>query len=128
MSLTGWPLLELLPARLAEAGGTAAAYATALREAQAVLKSRFEAEEPVETLVHARAQLLDAVLREAWRTRLPDHDEDWSLVAVGGYGRGELHPASDVDILILVPSALDEAGVPATAQYRRGLAALCGER
>jgi [protein-PII] uridylyltransferase len=110
MSLTGWPLLELLPARLAEAGGTAAAYATALREAQAVLKSRFEAEEPVETLVHARAQLLDAVLREAWRTRLPDHDEDWSLVAVGGYGRGELHPASDVDILILVPSALDETG------------------
>lgn len=27
-----------------------------------------------------------------------------------------------------VMSALDEAGVPATAQYRRGLAALCGER
>lgn len=27
-----------------------------------------------------------------------------------------------------VMAALDEAGVPAAAQYRRGLAALCGER
>jgi [protein-PII] uridylyltransferase len=106
----GWPLLELLPAKLAAAGGTAEAYGTQLREAQAALKVRFEAEEPVETLVHARAQLIDVVLREAWRTRLPDHDADWALVAVGGYGRGELHPCSDVDILILVPAALDDAG------------------
>jgi len=106
----GWPLLELLPAKLAAAGGTAEAYGTQLREAQAALKARFEAEEPVETLVHARAQLIDVVLREAWRTRLPDHDADWALVAVGGYGRGELHPCSDVDILILVPAALDDAG------------------
>ncbi len=105
-----WPLLDLLPEQLASAGGTSEAYASALREAQANLKARFEAEEPVETLVRARARLLDVVLREAWRTRLPQHDGDWTLVAVGGYGRGELHPFSDVDILILVPAALDEAG------------------
>ena len=105
-----WPLIERLPARLAEQGGTAEAYAAALKEGQTDLRARFLAEEPVETLVHARARLLDVVLREVWRTRVAGHDTDWALVAVGGYGRGELHPCSDVDILVLVPAPLDADG------------------
>ena len=108
-----WPLLDLLPARLAAEGDTATTYAAVLREGQADLKARFQAEEPVETLVHARARLLDAVLREIWKTRLDGHAEEWSLVAVGGYGRGELHPCSDVDILVLVPAPLQAAGLAA---------------
>jgi [protein-PII] uridylyltransferase len=108
-----WPLVDLLPARLAEEGHAASTYGTVLREGQADLKARFLAEEPVETLVHARARLLDAVLGEVWKSRLADHADDWSLVAVGGYGRGELHPCSDVDILVLVPAPLDAAGLGA---------------
>ncbi|NDB25303.1 MAG: hypothetical protein EB021_07620, partial [Gammaproteobacteria bacterium] len=72
-------LIEELPARLAAAGHTASAYAQLLREGQAELKTRFEAEESIESLVHARAQLVDAVLREIWRERLPGHDADWAL-------------------------------------------------
>ena len=64
----------------------------------------------VETLVHARAELIDAILREVWRSQLPAGYQSWALAAVGGYGRGELHPHSDIDILILVPEAPDEAG------------------
>src|SRR5580704_1622608 len=103
-----WPLLARLPDKLA-ALPQPAAWRELLDQAHEELKARFVAEEPVEALVHARAALIDAVLREAWRRFCGDFG-DWTLVAVGGYGRGELHPASDIDILLLVPQAPDSAG------------------
>jgi [protein-PII] uridylyltransferase len=103
-----WPLLSRLPAQLA-ADSSAGAWRVLLRQAREELKARFLTEEPVEELVLARATLIDAVLREAWRTHCATAGA-WALVAVGGYGRGELHPASDVDILLLVPHTPDAAG------------------
>ncbi|MBV8342712.1 MAG: nucleotidyltransferase domain-containing protein, partial [Gammaproteobacteria bacterium] len=105
-----WPLLAALPAQLA-ADCTPAAWRRVLREAHEELKRRFLAAEPVEPLVQARAALIDAVLREAWRTQC-DRGE-LALVAVGGYGRAELHPASDIDILLLVPEAPEAAAAGA---------------
>jgi [protein-PII] uridylyltransferase len=102
-----WPLLSQLPAQLA-ADVSPAAWRALLRLAHDELRSRFLAEEPVEGLVHARAALIDALLREAWRISCAAHTS-WALVAVGGYGRGELHPCSDVDILLLVPQPPDAA-------------------
>ena len=103
-----WPLLTRLPAQLA-ALSAPSAWRDLLNQAHEELKVRFFAEEPVEELVHARACLIDAVLREVWR-RFCGGFERWALVAVGGYGRGELHPASDIDILLLVPQAPDLPG------------------
>ncbi len=57
--------------------------------------------QPAESLVRARALLVDEVLREAWRRYLPEDATGVSFVAVGGYGRGELLPHSDIDILLL---------------------------
>src|SRR6188472_1585692 len=105
-----WLRLAQLPERLAAAGHAPGAFRTELSEAHAELVQRFRADESVETLVHARAELIDAILREVWRSQLPAGYQTWTLAAVGGYGRGELHPHSDVDILILVPAAPDEAG------------------
>ena len=59
-----WPYLERLPARLLAAGANAEVCRVALRESQSELKARFLAEEPVETLVHARSHVIDAVLLE----------------------------------------------------------------
>ena len=105
-----WPFLNRLPVLLAEAQGSPTAYRELLRHAHEELKARFLAEEPVEGLVHARAALVDIVLREVWRTHSVAETFAWALVAVGGYGRGELHPCSDIDILLLVPGAPDTAG------------------
>ncbi len=55
-------------------------------------------------LVSARARLVDQLLCRAWQRAISNTDDKVALVAVGGYGRGELHPGSDVDIMVLVES------------------------
>ena len=65
------------------------------------LLSLFHDGQAAESLVRARAHLVDEVLREAWARHLPAGATGIALVAVGGYGRGELLPASDIDILLL---------------------------
>jgi len=81
-----------------------------LRRGDEELKRRFLAEDSVEELVQARAALVDRVLRETWRDLMGARIKVWALAAVGGYGRGELHPCSDIDILILIPHPLDREG------------------
>jgi [protein-PII] uridylyltransferase len=74
-----------------------------LEAGDADLRQRFKADEPVDHLVRDRARLIDIALVRAWRMHLGDDSEQLALVAVGGYGRGELHPCSDIDILVIVP-------------------------
>ncbi|MCK5644899.1 MAG: [protein-PII] uridylyltransferase [Gammaproteobacteria bacterium] len=73
-----------------------------LQNATAVLKQRFMAGRAATELVHARSHIVDAVLIKAWLLYFPEDANDIALLAVGGYGRGELHPASDVDVQILL--------------------------
>ncbi|HXR18772.1 MAG TPA: [protein-PII] uridylyltransferase [Steroidobacteraceae bacterium] len=104
-----WPLLNRLPALIAESQAAAESCSNLLRQAQSELRTRFVEEEPVEALVRARARFTDLLLRSLWQQRLPtDLAARLTLVAVGGYGRGELHPCSDIDILVLVPAPLAE--------------------
>ncbi len=56
---------------------------------------------PVTTLVSLRTKLIDTILVSAWE-RHTGGDTQIALIAVGGYGRGELHPHSDIDIMILL--------------------------
>ena len=61
----------------------------------------------IRSLVEARAQAVDTLLIELFKL----HElttTNLALFAVGGYGRGELSPYSDVDILLLSPENLNE--------------------
>ncbi|MGA2552414.1 MAG: [protein-PII] uridylyltransferase [Burkholderiaceae bacterium] len=65
----------------------------------------FEAQGNTSGLLRALARDVDSVLAQCWR--------QWgmpagaALVAVGGYGRGELFPYSDVDVLIVLRAPPD---------------------
>ena len=77
------------------------AYRKCLEKANILMDQWFEDGEPIQKLVTGRAWLIDQVLTLAWE-HLAQNKNDIALLAVGGYGRGELHPHSDIDILILL--------------------------
>ena len=71
-------------------------------------KQAFLNHHSVTDLVYGRAEYIDMLLNRLW-----DHFEFnqlpyLSLVAVGGYGRSELHPLSDIDILVVSRNTLSE--------------------
>ncbi|WP_053980288.1 [protein-PII] uridylyltransferase [Marinagarivorans algicola] len=69
------------------------------------LDNRFLEGEDVRSLIAERAHVVDILLHYAWHQNT--FDDDISLIAVGGYGRSELHPKSDVDILILLDDSAE---------------------
>ncbi len=72
-----------------------------INQANENLNSRFHVGCDIIALVRERSTMIDELLGAIWQHIVGD-DDDLSLIAVGGYGRGELHPSSDVDLLILL--------------------------
>jgi len=95
---------EALERQLAKGTAPLADLRRALHEGDTELHRRFEAGEAVARLVRTRAAFLDVLIGHAFRVHLADVGPRLALVAVGGYGRGELHPCSDVDLLLLTES------------------------
>ncbi|MBV6860129.1 [protein-PII] uridylyltransferase [Xanthomonas euvesicatoria] len=79
------------------------------------LCKRFDQGEPIERLVALRARAVDQLMRNAWMRCIPA-DSGLSLHAVGGYGRGELFPRSDVDVLVLGDTAAQQQHEQALAR------------
>ncbi|ATG16365.1 MULTISPECIES: bifunctional uridylyltransferase/uridylyl-removing protein GlnD [Providencia] len=71
-------------------------------------ESAFHQGQNVVDLLHARSDYLDALLTKLWQSYQFDQCANMSLIAVGGYGRHELHPLSDIDILVLSQQPLPE--------------------
>ena len=66
-------------------------------------------------LIKALARHVDGVLTTLWQES--GVHPGAALAAVGGYGRGELFPSSDVDVLLLMPDTVDESARSAAASF-----------
>jgi [protein-PII] uridylyltransferase len=67
------------------------------------IRSEFFTTGDAANAVTSRTTLVDELVAHAYRTWLsPAYPEGMTVLAVGGYGRKELYPYSDVDLLLLV--------------------------
>ncbi len=72
----------------------------ALNAHDARLVQGFDAGQEIDRLLAGRANAVDGWVRKAWARCIPG-DAQLALFAVGGYGRGELFPHSDIDLLVV---------------------------
>jgi len=86
-----------------------------LAEGERRIEAAFRAGIHIEELVRARSDLVDTVLIGAWQALVETRDA--CLVAVGGYGRSELLPHSDIDLLIMYHEGRLEAVGPALERF-----------
>ncbi len=93
--------IDALREGLADAATPVPLLRAALQNTSAILDRRYKQNLNITEIVRGRAWVVDEILRIAWEHQDWPKPRDISLVAVGGYGRGELLPHSDIDLLIL---------------------------
>lgn len=78
-----------------------------LAEGREAIRSRFLKDNDGAIYIGGMALIMDSLLKALFNRINQDQDNALTLIATGGYGRGELAPASDIDLLFLTPLQAD---------------------
>lgn len=73
----------------------------AIKQHNTYLQKSFSVQKPIQDFLHAKSQFIDKMLRIPWHYFITQNPENFALIAVGGYGREEMFPHSDIDLLLL---------------------------
>jgi len=88
------------PLAIAESGSALVGLKAGVQAERLALQTRFHETADGPMVLREHSRLIDRVLKEMWqRLQMP---RSLALLAVGGYGRGELYPHSDIDVLVLL--------------------------
>ena len=96
-------------------------YKTRLQQLHQQLRQQLEEDYSGSQLVQTMTAGVDALVIDAWQQLAPTAAQRADLVAVGGYGRGDLAPRSDWDMCILLPAGKQDALEEEIATFLRAL-------
>ena len=89
-----------MSAVLERLGPPADAWRSSLSDGRRALHAAYLQKSNPRRLLRGHARLVDRTLKQIWQAAIPS--ARCALVATGGFGRGELFPRSDIDIMVLL--------------------------
>ena len=111
-------MITKLDATLFEQANVLLTFKNLIKAKDIELREKFNPQQSVSKLLREKSDFIDSVLHCCLHHFLSEQAKMMALCAVGGYGRQEMFPYSDIDILVILPvDDIDEYQVGLSAFF-----------